>query len=265
MDESLILERLDKLSEEIKSLKSDVLEELKQDLAPVTKQATPHVMNFLSDVEGQYSNEDLEQLAKNVILNLQELNSMINIIHAGMELKDDAMPVIQQVLPKATKFMAELDGQFDSEELIALTRKVLSNLEHFNSALDMMKAGMELKDEMMPVIQQVFPKVVSFMNELEQRGVFRIIHRLLDSIGDFRCSEDQLGMICQAVEEIDLGKPSYVGAFEIVNEIRDPNVQETLGLAFKLMRVVGCCLRANRLRQVAEDYPEQMAMSKSSV
>jgi hypothetical protein len=48
---------------------------------------------------------------------------------------------------------------------------------------------------------------------------------------------------------------------EIMNEIRDPNVQETLGFAFKIMRTVGCCLRANRIRQMGEDYPEEMPLS----
>ncbi|MFC1524533.1 DUF1641 domain-containing protein, partial [Thermodesulfobacteriota bacterium] len=95
------------------------------------------------------------------------------------------------------------------------------------------------------------------LNELEQRGVLKIINRVMEASSGFRCSDGQLGMVCKAIEEIDLGKPSYVGPIEIMNEIRDPNVQETLGFAFKMMRAVGCCLRANRLRQVAEDYPEE--------
>jgi hypothetical protein len=68
-------------------------------------------------------------------------------------------------------------------------------------------------------------------------------------------------MVCQAIEEIELGKPYFLGPVEIMNEIRDPNVQETLGFAFKIMRTVGCCLRANRIRQMGEDYPEEMPLS----
>ncbi len=261
MDETLILERLDRLSEEIQSLKSDVLEELKQDLAPVIKQATPHVTSFLADIEGEYSNEEMAHLVKNLLLNIQNLNSAMNMLKAGMELKDDAMPIIQQILPKVTTFLDEVDGQYDSEEVVALVRKLLSNLENFNSALEMMKAGMELKDDMMPIIQQILPKVISFLNELDQRGVFKILNRVMDVAGGFRCSEDQLGTMCKAIEEIELGKPYFLGPVEIMNEIRDPNIQETLGFAFKMMRAVGCCLRANRMRQMAADYPEEMPIS----
>jgi len=376
MDEALILERLDNLSKEIRSLKSDVLEELKQDLAPVIKQASPHIVSFLSDVEGEYNNEDLARLFKNLLMNIQNLNSLLDMLKAGMELKDDLGPVTKQTLPKVTDFMAELDGQFDAEELTALLRKTLSNLDHFNSALDMLKAGMELKDDLGPVVKQTLPKITDFMADLdgqfdaeelttllrktlsnlhhfnsaldmlkgamefkkdfgpiimqgwpkvmsfmsdlhegefqaehiadllrtfllnvqtfselmslikpatelleevkgvlrqydvftrtskilydmEQKGVFRVMGTVLESLKEFRCSEDQLEVMCSAISDLELGKPSYVGPFEMMNEIRDPNVQETLGMAFKVMRAVGCCLRANRMRQVAEDYPEE--------
>ena len=110
MDEALILKRLDSISEEIRSLKSDVLQELKEDLAPVIKQATPHVVSFLSDVEGQYSNEELANLIKNMLTNIGNLNSLLDMLKAGMELKDDLGPVSKHTLPKVTEFMAELDG-----------------------------------------------------------------------------------------------------------------------------------------------------------
>jgi uncharacterized protein YjgD (DUF1641 family) len=116
---------------------------------------------------------------------------------------------------------------------------------------------------MMPIIQQILPKVIGFMNELDQRGVFKIVNRVMDAVSGFRCSEGQLGVMCKAIEGIDLGKPYFLGPVEIMNEIRDPNVQETLGFAFKIMRAVGCCLRANRMRQMAEDYPEEIPLSST--
>ncbi|MFC1837765.1 hypothetical protein ACFLYW_03700, partial [Thermodesulfobacteriota bacterium] len=93
MDEALILEKLDKLTEEVQSLKSGVLYELKQDLQPIIKQTAPHVTSFLSDVEGQYNNEDLVMLLRKLLSNLDNFNSAMDMMKAGMELKDDAMPI----------------------------------------------------------------------------------------------------------------------------------------------------------------------------
>jgi exonuclease VII small subunit len=167
MDEALILEKLDKLTEEVQSLKSGVLDELKQDLQPIIKQTTPHVTSFLADVDGQYSNDELFTLLRKLLSNLDNFNSALDMMKAGMELKDDVMPIIQQIMPKVTTFLGEVDGQYSNEELVALLRKLLSNMDNFNSALDMMKAGMELKDDAMPIIQQVMPKITTFLGEVD--------------------------------------------------------------------------------------------------
>ena len=278
----------------------------------------------MAELDGQFDSEELVALMRKTLSNLDHFNSALDMLKAGMELKEDMGPVVKQTLPKVTQFMAELDGQFDSDELVALMRKTLSNLHHFNSALDMLKAGMELKDELGPVIKQGWPKVMAFMSDLhegefkaeqmadmlrtfllnvqtfsdlmslikpgtelvdeiksilrqydvftrisqmlynlEQKGVFRVLGTIADAFKEFRCTDDQLQVMCTAITDLELGKPSYVGPFEMMNEIRDPNVQETLGLAFKVMRAVGCCLRANRMRQMAEDFPEEFPMSSA--
>ena len=44
MDEALLLEKLDNLTEEVRSMKAGVLEELRNDLVPIVKKAGP-IMN----------------------------------------------------------------------------------------------------------------------------------------------------------------------------------------------------------------------------
>ena len=46
MNEALILEKLDKLSDEVRSLRSDVLQELRQDLEPILKQVAWKKLGF---------------------------------------------------------------------------------------------------------------------------------------------------------------------------------------------------------------------------
>ena len=57
MNEALILEKLDKLTDEVKSLKSDVLQELKQELEIVPQQTQPEVTGILSEIEGGQTKE----------------------------------------------------------------------------------------------------------------------------------------------------------------------------------------------------------------
>lgn len=187
MNEALILEKLDKLTDEVKSLKSDVLQELKQDLEPIIKQAQPGINGFLNEIDGEYSNEKLAHLARNLLTSLEELSSVVTAVRAGVELTEDLVPVAKQVYPKSIDFFADLDGDFHIDEVVALLRKALTNLDTVGEGLDMLKAGVELRDEMVPILQLMYPRLLRFLNSLHE-GEFQaekvgdLLHTVLINI-----------------------------------------------------------------------------------
>ena len=187
MNEALILEKLDQLSAEVQSLKSDVLQELKSDLDPLLKQAQPQMSNFLTDIEDGYTNEKAVHLAKNVLTSLDELNDVVDTLKAGVELKNDLVPIAQQAYPSTINFFNELEGDFRIDELTILMRKVLTNLENLGEAVDMLKAGVELRDDLIPIVQLIYPRMLRFMNSLHE-GEFQaeklgdLLHTILINI-----------------------------------------------------------------------------------
>ena len=178
MNEALILEKLDKLSAEMQSLKADVVQELKQDLEPVVKLTRPGLVDFLSDFEDDYAKEKAVHLAKNVLTSLDELNDLVDTFKAGMELKSDMMPVVKQVYPSTINFFNDLEGEFHVDELTILLRKVVTNLDSLGEAMDMLKAGVELRDDMEPIVKLMYPRVIRFMKSLHE-GEFQA-----EKIGD---------------------------------------------------------------------------------
>ena len=187
MNEALILEKLDQLSAEVQSLKSDVLQELKSDLEPLLKQAQPGMATFLTDIEDDYTNEKAIHLAKNVLTSLDELNEVVDTLKAGVDLKNDLVPVAQQAYPSTINFFNELEGDFHIDELTILMRKVLTNLENLGEAVDMLKAGVELRDDLIPIVQLIYPRMLRFMNSLHE-GEFQaeklgdLLHTILINI-----------------------------------------------------------------------------------
>ena len=178
MNEALILEKLDLLTAEVQSLKSDVLQELKRDLEPLLKQTQPGMSSFLADIEDDYSNEKAVHLAKNVLTSLDELNEMVDTLKSGVELKNDLIPLAKQAYPSTINFFHELEGEFHIDELTILLRKVLTNLENLGEAVDMLKAGVELRDDLVPIVQLIYPRLLRFMNSLHE-GEFQA-----EKIGD---------------------------------------------------------------------------------
>ncbi len=187
MNEALILEKLDQLSAEVKSLKSDVMQDIKKDLEPVLKDAMPSLSNVLEDIDDRYTKEKAIHLAQNVLTSLDELNDIVDTVKAGMELKSDMMPVVKQVYPSTINFFNDLSGEFHVDELTILLRKLVTNLDALGESMDMLKAGVELRDEMIPIVKLMYPRIIRFMKSLHE-GEFQaeklgdLLHTVLINI-----------------------------------------------------------------------------------
>jgi uncharacterized protein YjgD (DUF1641 family) len=187
MNEALILEKLDQLSAEVKSLKSDVMQDIRKDLEPVLKEALPSLSSVLEDVDDRYTKEKAIHLAQNVLTSLDELNDIVDTVKAGMELKSDMMPVVKQVYPSTINFFNDLSGEFHVDELTILLRKLVTNLDALGESMDMLKAGVELRDEMIPIVKLMYPRIIRFMKSLHE-GEFQaeklgdLLHTVLINI-----------------------------------------------------------------------------------
>jgi len=220
MNEAIILEKLDQLSAEVQSLKSDVLQDLKRDLEPVLKQAQPNLVDFFSDIEDGYTSEKAVHLAKNVLTSLDELNEMVDTLKAGVELKNDLVPIAMQAYPSTIAFFNDLEGEFHADELTVLLRKVLTNLEHLGEAVDMLKAGVELRDDLVPILELVYPRLLRFMNSLHE-GEFQaeklgdLLHTILINIHTL---SDLLNMV-QPMTELVKELKAILKGTDVINSV----------------------------------------------
>jgi len=168
MNEALILEKLDQLSAEVQSLKSDVMQDIRKDLEPVLKEALPNLSSVLDDIDDRYTKEKAIHLAQNVLTSLDDLNDIVDTFKAGMELKSDMMPVVKQAYPSTISFFNDLSGEFHVDELTILLRKVVTNLDSLGETMDMLKAGVELRDDMIPIVKLMYPRIIRFMKSLHE-------------------------------------------------------------------------------------------------
>jgi uncharacterized protein YjgD (DUF1641 family) len=220
MNEALILEKLDQLSAEVQSLKSDVMQDLRKDLEPVLKEAVPSLSSVLEDIDDRYTKEKAIHLAQNVLTSLDELNDIVDTFKAGMELKSDMMPVVKQVYPSTINFFNDLSGEFHIDELTILLRKVVTNLDSLGETMDMLKAGVELRDEMVPIVKLMYPRIIRFMKSLHE-GEFQaekvgdLLHTILINIHTL---SDLLNMI-QPMTEFVKEFTAVIKGSDIMNSV----------------------------------------------
>ena len=244
MDESLILQKLDALSTEIHSMKAGVVAELRKDMLPMSAQTGPLVADCLSELDHENRREDLVHFMRNLVLNVETLNSLLSTVKGAMELKNEIEPMAKQMLPKVTDLLAELEGQYDLDEITTLLRNSLNNVEHFNTAINMLKAGMELKNEIEPMAKVTLPKIIDFFTEMG--GLLKVAGTALETLKGCTFSPEQADAMCNVIRSIDFSKSNKIGPVAVIKKLYEPKTQEALGIIFTLLDAVGALAQAHR-------------------
>lgn len=218
--------------------------ELKDEIEPLAKILYPKVIEMMGELEGQYHPEDIAALVRNTLTNLHHFNTAIIMLKAGMELKDEVEPLAKLVYPRMIELFQDLEGQYSLDDVTALLRNTLGSLNHFNTAITMLRAGMELKDEIEPLAKLTLPKIIETFNELD--GTLRVAGAGLEAAKSCAPSPAQAEAMIRVIADLDLSKAAKVGPLGAVRKLYDPNVQEALGLGFALIEALGALLRAWR-------------------
>jgi uncharacterized protein YjgD (DUF1641 family) len=208
MDEALILEKLENVSAEMRQMKADVLQEVRQELAPFRQQrAQPALAELFQDIDNPFAKEELERLLKTLSISLAELDEAVEIIRSGIQLRQDLGPITRQVYPRTTEFFAELDGEFHFDELTILLRKAITNLDTMGEGIDLLRAGVELRDELVPVFQLMYPRLLRFLSALHE-GEFQaeklgdLLHTVLINIHTLSDLLNMLQPMTELVKEV---------------------------------------------------------------
>ncbi len=250
MDETLILQKLDNLSNEVRTLKSEVLEELRQELKPARPSGTLFE-ECLAEVEDGHTKEDLAHLVRSLLMNVDMLNSLLSTIKGTMELKEEIEPIAKQAYPMAIETIAEVSENLDMAQIKPLIRNTLSNLENFNTALNMMKAGMELKDEIEPIAKQAYPMAIETIAEisenLDMAQVRPLIRNTLSNLENFNSALTMMKAGMELKEDIEpLAKLSLPVVIDFFTGISG------------LMRVSGTALGTVKDMQITTEQAEAM-------
>ena len=249
MNEALILEKLEQLTSEIQSLKSEVqtLKEAKQAPASPAQTAQP-ATSLLAAYEGKYNEQDLNTLVEHMLVSINDINSMLFKLRAGNELFSDIEPIAHLVYPKVIKFCAELEGQVTLEDVVALLQNLLTSVPALNTSVGFLKSGIELTDDLIPIAQIVYPKVIQIFNEVQlamerSQGVLKVATTAGKSALNFTISDEQAEEISKIIEGIDFNDIKPVSPIGAVKQLMDADVQKSLGAAFMVLQAMGACVQ----------------------
>jgi uncharacterized protein YjgD (DUF1641 family) len=88
------------------------------------------------------------------------------------ELKQDMIPIANHMIKLSIDELAEIDPEFEIEDLFYLLKRILRNVPLILSMFDRFEAVMGITDEVELLGKQVFSTVVENLDQMEQTGYF---------------------------------------------------------------------------------------------
>jgi uncharacterized protein YjgD (DUF1641 family) len=88
------------------------------------------------------------------------------------ELKQDMIPIANHMIKLSIDELAEIDPEFEIEDLFYLVKRILRNVPLILSMFDRFEAVMGITDEVELLGKQVFSTVVENLDQMERTGYF---------------------------------------------------------------------------------------------
>ncbi len=206
-----------------------------------------------------------------ILKKLEHIESQIEpVIKYGQnlkELKDDLIPLGNTAVQVLIEELQEIEAGFQLEDFLKLIKQSLRNTNDFIFALKQMANIIEFIKDLEPLLKSAVPQIIQHLDQLEQRGVFRMIKAMMDvrakAAAKYSAEDiDQIGDAMVALlglakklsgpkalaflektaglpAKIDLSSSKKVGAFGLLSAGFDSEIKEGLGVLLELTKAMG--------------------------
>ena len=96
------------------------------------------------------------------------------------ELKNDLVPVANHATALLIEQLTEVEAGFQLEDFLGLTKEAMRNTQNFVFALKQMANIIEFVKDLEPLLKSAVPQFIQMLDEMEQKGVFRMFKATLD-------------------------------------------------------------------------------------
>ena len=178
------------------------------------------------------------------------------------ELRDELAPRVNEAVQALIVELADLEPDFQIEDLVYLLKNAMRNVKNLNFTLDQLKNIIDFTVIAEPVMKTTVPQIINYFDDLEQKGVFNLFStglEILKKIGTTYTPEqmaeigdglvrlvgaahkltrpEALDMLEKAAElpaEVDVSGAQPVGMWGMLGALSRPEVKEGMGVALEL-------------------------------
>ena len=183
------------------------------------------------------------------------------------ELREDLIPLSGQAFRLLIRELEDVESGFQLEDLLALMKRSLRSVKHMKFALEQLENIVDFVLTIEPLLKSSVPQLINYLDDLEQRGVLRIIQSTLDvrakiaaayspedvdQIGDGLVAllglaqklgdpkaQAFLGKMAALPSNVDLDKAKPVGPLGMLGALSNKETRQGLGVLMELTKAMG--------------------------
>jgi uncharacterized protein YjgD (DUF1641 family) len=183
------------------------------------------------------------------------------------ELREDLIPLSGQAFRLLIRELEDVESGFQLEDLLALMKRSLRSVKHLQFGLEQLENVVDFVLTIEPLLKSSVPQLINYLDDLEQKGILRIIQSTLDvrakvaasyspedvdQIGDGlvallglaqKLSDPQATAFLQKMAElpskVDLDKAKPVGPFGMLGALSSKEARQGLGVLMELTKAMG--------------------------
>jgi uncharacterized protein YjgD (DUF1641 family) len=180
------------------------------------------------------------------------------------ELREELAPRVNEAVHALIVALADVEADFQLEDLVHLAKNAMRNVKNLNFTLDQLKNLIDFLVIAEPVLKTTVPQIIYYFDDLDSKGVFRILItglEVLKKIGSSYSSEqlqqigdglvrlvgvlhklvapEALDLLEKAADlpaRTDVSGAKPVGLLGLVGALSDPKLKAGLGVALELTR-----------------------------
>jgi uncharacterized protein YjgD (DUF1641 family) len=183
------------------------------------------------------------------------------------EFQEDLTPLAHSAVKLMMKELEDVESSFQLKDLLEMLKQLLRSIRSITYSLKQLENIIDFVTTLEPLLRGSVPQLISYLDDLEQKGVFRILHATLgvrakiaeayspqdiEQIGDGlvallglakKITAPQtmalLDKFAELPEKMDLSSPKEVGAFGLLWAISNKDVKKGLGVLMELTKALG--------------------------
>ncbi|MEJ2640197.1 MAG: DUF1641 domain-containing protein [Desulfosarcinaceae bacterium] len=203
-----------------------------------------------------------------ILARIQRLEEKIDPMAATAnsigELREELTPRVNEAVQALIKELADVEADFQLEDLLFLFKKILRNVKNLSFSLDQLKNLIDFAVTVEPLLKSSVPQMIFYLDALERSGVFRFLSMNIDALKQISASLtpgemerigegmvrlagtltqlsrpealDFLDRVAELPATVDLSAAKAAGPWRLLMALGDKEIKTGMGVLLELTR-----------------------------